>query len=106
MSYNYLGIIGYLIFIIFFTLLVLGFLVEWSAGMLIWKNEENSPANKQLQRDSNFEFKEKANKYFSFVKLYLRIFDQKFFNRIFIKITTIPKNFRIRKIKFKRPYHF
>lgn len=106
MSYNYLGIVGYLIFIIFFTLLVLGFLVEWSAGMLVWKNEENSPANLQLIPHLNFEFKKKAIKYFSFVKLYLRIFDQKFFSRIFKKITKTPRNFRIRKIKFKRPYHF
>jgi hypothetical protein len=39
LSYFYLGLKGYLIFFFFFSILLLGFLVEWSAGMLIWKSD-------------------------------------------------------------------
>lgn len=57
LSYFYLGFYSYIIFIIFFTILVIGFLVEWAVGMLTWKGEENSPTfifikNKNLLKNS------------------------------------------------------
>lgn len=36
LSYYYLGILGYVVFLIFFFILILGFLVEWAVGMLTW----------------------------------------------------------------------
>jgi hypothetical protein len=61
LSYFYLGFFSYIVFIIFFVLLILGFLVEWSVGMLTWKGEENSPnfifyKNKNLIKN-NFDIK-------------------------------------------------
>jgi NADH-quinone oxidoreductase subunit A len=40
LSYYYLGVTGYLVFILFFSLLLIGFLVEWASGMLIWKGDQ------------------------------------------------------------------
>lgn len=40
LSYYYLGLTGYIVFILFFSILLIGFIVEWSAGMLTWKGEQ------------------------------------------------------------------
>ena len=55
-SYNYLGMSGYLIFLIFFIILLIGFLVEWASGMLIWKGDKIN------QNYKNIIFTEQFNK--------------------------------------------
>jgi|JI61114C2RNA_FD_contig_123_27173_length_4011_multi_5_in_1_out_0_2 hypothetical protein len=90
MSYNYLGLLGYIVFIIFFTLLVLGFLVEWSVGMLVWKDEENSPQNIYKLTKAEIDYKKSMSDYFTYIKIYLRIFDQKAFEKLFVKIVKVP----------------
>jgi len=45
LSYHYLGLFGYIIFLLFFSILVIGFLVEWAVGMLVWKGEEELSIN-------------------------------------------------------------
>jgi len=71
LSYNYLGFHGYLIFLLFFTILVLGFLVEWSIGMLVWRGEENSPAYFSKNSNKEKNFSKKLTTYLYFLKLYL-----------------------------------
>lgn len=70
LSYIYLGLTGYIIFIIFFSLLLVGFLVEWSAGMLIWKG-----SNKNSYEYKNHEYEVEEKKYNLFVWNYLEILD-------------------------------
>lgn len=41
LSYYYLGLTGYGAFMIFFSILLIGFLMEWAAGILVWKGEHN-----------------------------------------------------------------
>ena len=48
LSYYYLGFFGYIIFLLFFSILVIGFLVEWAAGMLVWKGEDELPPNSYI----------------------------------------------------------
>lgn len=55
-SYYYLGTLGYVIFIIFFSILIIGFLVEWAVGMLNWKGEENTTLNKLKVETYNSDF--------------------------------------------------
>lgn len=52
-SYNYLGVSGYIIFLIFFIILLLGFLVEWASGMLIWKGDKVNEAYKKSIINNN-----------------------------------------------------
>jgi len=68
MSYYYLGLQGYLIFLLFFIILLVGFLIEWSAGMLTWKSDlinlkqTNSLLNQNLH-ENFIKFSEYQNNY-------------------------------------------
>lgn len=69
-SYNYLGVLGYIIFILFFSILIIGFLVEWAVGMLTWKGEENSPLNKYKIENQQNNFILKASEYLLYLNKY------------------------------------
>jgi NADH-quinone oxidoreductase subunit A len=71
MSYYYLGFYGYIVFIIFFVVLVIGFLIEWSSGILTWKGAENSPTNVYKLSEENLKIQAKHHIYFRFVKRYI-----------------------------------
>jgi len=85
LSYYYLGVLGYVIFIIFFSLLIIGFLVEWAVGMLTWKGEEKTPIS--LQKNTIFQNKNniKATNYIKYNNQYLNYIDKYYFGLKFFK---------------------
>jgi len=93
LSYHYLGFYGYLIFLFFFSILVIGFLIEWSVGMLVWKGEENSPTN--AFKISEYEKKKTTliRKYFLYTKLYLNLIDQQSLATFIATTQRFPKSF-------------
>lgn len=76
LSYHYLNFYGYLVFLLFFTILVIGFLIEWSIGMLVWK-DSNTILKKNTFKSKNsikFQLKQKYLNYLIDYFLILEIF--------------------------------
>lgn len=76
LSYHYLNFYGYFIFLLFFTILVIGFLIEWSIGMLIWK-DSNTLSKKSIFNYKNpitFKLKQKYLNYIIDYLLILEVF--------------------------------
>jgi hypothetical protein len=76
LSYYYLGLTGYIIFIVFFSILLVGFLVEWATGMLIWKGEKvlQNFENETYTLDDGLVHRRTA---FHFINLYVTHIDNK-----------------------------
>jgi hypothetical protein len=75
-SYFYLGFYSYIIFLVFFSILIIGFLVEWSVGMLVWKGDDELYLNnnKNLKIITNINTK---RKYFEYLNYYINVLDYK-----------------------------
>lgn len=106
LSYYYLGFFGYVIFLLFFSILVIGFLVEWAVGMLVWKGEEESPMNVFFAMQTERKIRTAKRSYFSFVKNYLCLFDYKSIVRKFWRYSLVDKSFLVWKIKLRKPYYY
>jgi len=104
-SYYYLGVLGYLIFIIFFSLLIVGFLVEWAVGMLTWKGEENSPLNKYKIENHKNDFLIKAINYVEYLDKYFNHLDKLGWSKQYFKYINMSKFLFLRKFKKRRPFH-
>jgi NADH-quinone oxidoreductase subunit A len=76
LSYYYLGILGYIIFLVFFFILIIGFLVEWAVGMLTWRGEEKNPISLQKNIFSEIEKKNKQTNYVKYIIQYLNYLDK------------------------------
>lgn len=76
LSYHYLNFYGYFVFLLFFTILVIGFLIEWSIGMLVWK-DSNAILRKNTFKYKNsvtFQLKQKYLNYLIDYLLILEVF--------------------------------
>jgi len=76
LSYYYLGVLGYIIFLIFFFVLIIGFLVEWAVGMLTWRGEEKNPISLQKNIFFEIEKKNKQTNYVKYIIQYLNYLDK------------------------------
>lgn len=103
LSYNYLGFYSYIIFLIFFTILVVGFLVEWSVGMLVWKGEENLTINTSKNSLEKNKIMEQLQNYSLFVKTYLKTSDKEIFFLFLKKNIWTEKYVLFWKLNFKEP---
>lgn len=81
LNFYYLNKIAEIIFVLFFVLLLLGFLVEWAIGMLVWKGSLDT---------KNLENKNKINYSFSNVGKNLNYID---LNSWFLVLNNSFKNF-------------
>lgn len=106
LSYHYLGFFGYIIFLLFFSILVIGFLVEWSTGMLVWKGEEDLSINSVYFAIKQWKIKNKIRIYYWFVRDYLRLFDYWAITRKLWRYSFVDKNHLIRKIKIWKPMQY
>lgn len=84
LSYYYLGITGYLVFILFFSILIIGFLVEWASGMLIWKGDKglDNFNNKIFKIKNHYQMIKPCN-YYNYVFYYLNHLDNKQLFKLF-----------------------
>jgi len=93
-SYFYLGFFSYLIFLLFFILLIIGFLVEWAVGMLTWKGQEgfevysNSASNSSINLYSNKPFTN--NNFFRYLITYLLCQDRIAYLQTTLNQLTVP----------------
>lgn len=105
-SYYYLGTLGYVIFIIFFSILIIGFLVEWAVGMLNWKGEENTTLNKLKVETYNSDFIYKTVNYIYYLNNeYLNYLDKYGFSVEFKKNMQSTIFVFLRRLKRWRPYY-
>jgi len=105
LSYYYLGFYSYIIFILFFAILIIGFLVEWAVGMLVWKGEDESPSNAFWINEKTTQTKHNAQNYFIFIKNYLRYVDNDSLKKKLFKIGFTNSYYIIWKFQLKRPYN-
>lgn len=104
-SYFYLGFYGYIIFLLFFSILIIGFLVEWSIGMLVWKGENEATLwKKQLLINKNTEINKK-HLYAQFLTEYLSLVEMKVIKKKNNLWHFHASTFAIRWISFWRPYN-
>lgn len=106
LSYHYLGLFGYIIFLLFFSILVIGFLVEWAVGMLVWKGEEELSINSIYFAIKQWKIRNKIRLYYWFVRDYIRLYDYWAIARKLWRYSFIDKNFLIRKIKIWKPRYY
>lgn len=104
LTYYYLGFTGYIIFIIFFSILLIGFLVEWATGMLIWKGEKvlQEFENETYVLDDPDILKKTFHNY---MYIYLKYIDNKYLFKDFSKRA---RRFRVTFLNrwwFWRPYY-
>lgn len=102
LSYFYLNFHAYTIFLLFFFILIVGFLVEWAVGMLVWKGEEKHSKENLV----NFLLKSEKEKqrYLAYTVEYLGLLDFRFL-RYFSSWWRENYNIKeIWKFLFVRPY--
>jgi len=104
-SYYYLGIFGYIIFILFFSILIVGFLVEWAVGMLTWKGEENSPINKHKIESNKNEILIKATNYLVYLDKYFNHLEKFGWSKQYFKYIDMSRFFFLRRFKRRRPFY-
>ena len=97
MSYERLGLRGHLTFLLFFFILILGFLIEWSIGMLVWKGEENSPTNALNHQKFTKNLQKTKHEFLRYLMLYLKVYDNDAFNMQYRRYTLTPLYFFLKK---------
>jgi NADH-quinone oxidoreductase subunit A len=104
LTYYYLGFTGYVIFIIFFSILLVGFLVEWATGMLIWKGEkvlQNFEDETYVLEDPDIQKKT----FYNYMHLYITFLDNK---SLYKEINKRGRRYRVTFLNrwwFWRPYY-
>ena len=102
-SYFYLGFHGYVIFLLFFTILIVGFLVEWAVGVLVWKGQDNSLVQKKLIEKKNHDDLQKKI-YRKYTHEYLLVLELKYLRREIKFRSHIASSYLVWKIQFRWPY--
>jgi NADH-quinone oxidoreductase subunit A len=103
MSYYYLGLFAYLIFTIFFAILILGFLIEWSVGMLVWKGEEELVVNSQSSNLLDDKIRKQHSAYYSFVNDFLKLYDYKHMQKKYRQASSPNKGYYLKKACKQKP---
>lgn len=106
LSYYYLGLTGYSVFMIFFGILLIGFLVEWATGMLVWKGEKVLTNFEEKIFWLKFPTFLKVNKVTStmYINSYLEQTDSKYFLKRYWRHILWYNNKRLNRIMYRAPY--
>jgi len=103
MSYYYLGLFAYMIFTLFFAILILGFLIEWSVGMLVWKGEEDLAVNSHNSNLLHDKIIKERSVYYLFVNNFLKLYDYKHMQRKYLQISSPVKGYYLKKALKQKP---
>jgi len=103
MSYYYLGLFAYLIFTLFFAILILGFLIEWSAGMLVWKGEEELAINSQSSNLLDDKIRKQHSDYYLFVNNFLKLYDYNYMQKKYRQTSSPVKGYYFKKALKQKP---
>jgi NADH-quinone oxidoreductase subunit A len=104
MSYYYLGLFAYLIFTLFFAILILGFLIEWSVGMLVWKGEEELAINSQSSNLLDDKIRKQHSDYYLFVNNFLKLYDYKHMQKKYRQTSSPVKGYYFKKALKQKPF--